>query len=144
MGNTSMPSKRNESEREIVKDFPQFRFVRGKKFEFRPPKTIVVGPDEENAEMMLLHEVGHAVLGHRSYTTGLSRLKMEAEAWEKAKELAVRYGMEFQEELAQEELDTYREWLHQKSRCPECGLTRFQSPDGIYHCPRCENFCSLS
>lgn len=164
-----MPSKRNGSELEtkptrtkeltdarvggfgdnkfvnqVIKDFPQFRFIMGEKFKFRPPRTIVVGPDEKNAEMMLLHEVGHALLGHKSYKTDLSRLKMEAAAWEKAKELAVKYGVEFQEEAAQEELDTYREWLHQKSRCPECGLTRFQSSDGTYHCPRCENFCSPS
>lgn len=126
---------------QLVKDFSQFRFVRGKKFKFRPPKTIVVGPNEAEADMMLLHEVGHALLKHRSYATDLSRLKMEAAAWEKARELAIHYEIAFREEAAQEELDTYREWLHQKSRCPECGLTRFQSSDGAYHCPRCENFC---
>lgn len=128
---------------QLVKDFSQFHFVNGAKFKFRPPKTIVIGPDEEGAEMMLLHELGHAILRHRLYTTDLARLKMEAEAWEKAKELSARYGVKFREEVAQGELDTYREWLHQKSRCPECGLTRFQSSSGIYHCPRCENFCSL-
>ncbi len=153
-----MRSKRNENEASearvgfkndklltrLVKDFSQFRFVKGEKFKFRPPRTIMIGPDEENAEMLLLHELGHAILGHSSYKTDLSRLKMEADAWEKAKVLAKKYRVSFHEEVAQEELDTYREWLHQKSRCPECGLTRFQSSDGAYHCPRCENFCSLS
>ena len=63
---------------------------------------------------------------------------MEVMAWEKAKELAPKYGVEIDEDLIEGELDTYRDFLHQKSRCPECGLTRFQTPDGVFHCPRCE------
>ena len=70
----------------------------------------------------------------------VERLKMECEAWEKARELAVNYGVSIEEELIQTELDTYRDWLHQKSRCPKCGLTRFQTPDSIYHCPLCDQF----
>ena len=64
---------------------------------------------------------------------------MESEAWEKAQELASRYDIEVNEDLIQDELDTYRGWLHGKSRCRSCGLTRYQTPDGTYHCPRCEN-----
>ena len=70
----------------------------------------------------------------------VERLKMEVAAWEKAKELAKHYGVDVDEDVIQEELDTYRDWLHKKSRCPGCGLTRFQTTDGEYHCPRCENF----
>ena len=121
-------------------DYPEFRFVRGKKFAFRPPKTIVVGPKEDYWDLLLLHEVAHAVCGHRTFKTDVGRLKMEVEAWEKARELASKYGVDVDEELVQDELDTYRDWLHQKSRCPVCGLTRFETPDGIYHCPRCEYF----
>ena len=65
---------------------------------------------------------------------------MEVEAWDKARELAKKYDACIDEDIVQQELDTYRDWLHQKSRCPECGLTRFQTPDSRYHCPRCENF----
>ncbi|MBQ1387862.1 hypothetical protein IIY68_03680 [Candidatus Saccharibacteria bacterium] len=69
----------------------------------------------------------------------VERLRMESEAWEKAQELASRYGIEANEDLIQDELDTYRDWLHNKSKCRSCGLTRYQTPDGAYHCPRCEN-----
>ena len=69
----------------------------------------------------------------------VERLKMEVQAWDKTRELANHYNVEYDEELVQRELDTYRDWLHQKSRCPICGLTRFQTPDSRYHCPRCEN-----
>ena len=121
-------------------DYPQFRFRTGKKFAFRAPRTIVVGPEEPFWGLLLLHEVSHAILGHSSFKMDVERLKMECEAWEKAKELALEYGVEVEEDEIQDELDTYRDWLHQKSRCPKCGLTRFQTPDSQYHCPRCEEF----
>ena len=123
----------------LKEDYPDFRFCEGKKFAFRPPKTIVLGPGEPFSELLALHEVSHAILKHKDFRMDVERLKMENEAWEKAKELASHYKIEINEELIQDELDTYRDWLHQKSRCPVCGLTRFQTPDSRYHCPRCEN-----
>lgn len=124
----------------IKSSYPDFKFVTGAKFAFRPPKTIVIGPEEPEDASLLLHELGHALSLHRDFNTGAKRLKMEVEAWEKARELASQYGIEMDDEMIEGELDTYREWLHQKSRCKKCGLTCFQTPDGSYHCPRCENF----
>ena len=124
----------------LKRDYPNYRFLDGKKYSFRPPRTIVIGPEETNSDLLLLHELGHAICGHRSFNTDIERLKIEVEAWEKVRELAERYGVVVDEDCIEGELDTYREWLHQKSRCPKCGLTRFETPDGIYHCPRCENF----
>lgn len=124
----------------LERDFPDLRFKQGRKFAFRPPRIITIGLDEPAWQLLSLHEVGHAVCGHRNFDTDVQRLKMEMEAWEKARELAKKYKIEFDEEVVQKELDTYRDWLHQKSRCPKCGLTRFETTDGHYHCPRCENF----
>ena len=122
----------------IKNDYPGLRFVQGRKFAFRPPKTIVIGPEEPSDKLLLLHEIGHAISGHKNFETDVKRLKMEVEAWEKARELAPKYSVKFDESIVQKELDTYRDWLHQKSRCPKCGLTRFETPDGQYNCPRCE------
>lgn len=135
----SMQNNKNLIKR-IKDDYPEYTFKIGKKFSFRPPRTICLGPDESSpfTELLILHEVAHAVLGHRNFRTDIERLRMEVAAWEKARELATEYGVDFDEELAQNELDSYRDWLHKKSRCPSCGLTRFQDADG-YHCPRCEN-----
>ncbi len=124
--------------KKIQNSYPNFVFRAGKKFAFRPPKTIIF-EDVPDGEALLLHELGHALLGHRDFKTEPERLKMEVAAWEKARELATEYAVEIDEELVQAELDTYRDWLHVKSRCPNCGLTRYQTPDGKYHCPRCEN-----
>ena len=123
----------------LAGDWAEFRFVFGKKFTFRPPRTIVIGPSEPQWQLLVLHEISHAILKHKSFKMDAERLKMETAAWEEAQKLAKRYKIEMDEDLIQEELDTYREWLHKKSRCPVCGLTRFQTPDSKYHCPRCEN-----
>lgn len=125
---------------QLKADYPELKFREGRKFAFRPPKTIVLGPPEPFSELLTLHEVSHALLKHKDFRMDVERLKMESNAWEKAKELAKKYNIEVDEDMIQNELDTYRDWLHRKSRCPVCGLTRFQTSDKKYHCPRCENF----
>ena len=126
---------------QLQSDYPEFRFLKGAKFLFRPPRTIYYMPDAvEYGDLLLMHELGHAVLHHRDFRTNAERVKMERAAWEKARELCKLYGVEFRDDVAQGELDSYRDWLHQKSRCPKCGLTRFQTPDGVYHCPKCDLF----
>ena len=120
--------------------YPELNFNSGKKFAFHPPKTIVLGPHEPCYKLLALHEVSHALLKHRSSKTDVGRLKMENEAWEMAKILAKENKVEVNEDFIQDQLDTYRDWLHKKSRCPDCGLTRFQTPDGQYHCPMCKSY----
>ena len=124
---------------QLRSDFPEFKFIKGNKFAFRPPKTVVLGPPEPFWELLALHEVSHAILKHKTFRMDVERLRMENEAWEKARELALKYGIEISEDSIQDELDTYRDWLHIKSKCKKCGLTCYQTPDGVYHCPRCEN-----
>ena len=160
-------------------DYPGLRFREGRRFAFRPPRTVIyeafgrekVGKDrpeqscvtdakngvkdEYNSEkkqlelwqggaaegqlaMQLLHEVGHALLKHRDWAIDAERVKMESMAWAKAAELCEKYGVEYEAEFAEEELDSYRNWLYQRSKCRRCGLTRYQTPDGKYHCPQCE------
>ena len=123
----------------VKTDFPSLRFRVGRKFAFRPPKTIILPENvSECSPLLLLHEIGHALSGKFDFSTEIGRLKIEVLAWEKARELCGVYGVEIDEDLIQGELDTYRDWLHQKSRCPKCGLTRFQTPDGVFHCPKCD------
>ncbi|MDO4741782.1 MAG: hypothetical protein Q4A79_00170 [Candidatus Saccharibacteria bacterium] len=123
----------------IKSDFPNLKFRVGKKFAFRPPRTIIIGPEEPNDSLLLLHELGHALLNHSDFNIDIDRLKMEREAWTKAKELSALYEeVIFDEGLMERELDTYRDWLYRKSRCPKCGLTRFQGRNRRYCCPKCD------
>ena len=142
----------NESKSEVMMrellarlraDYPGLRFREGRKFAFRPPRTVTyerfdVEADNVYQKMQMLHEMGHALLKHQRWTTDVERVKMESAAWAKAAELAERYGVEYEAEFAETELDSYRNWLHQRSVCGRCGLTRYQTPDGEYHCPQCE------
>lgn len=124
----------------IGRDYPELRLKEGRRFSFRPPRAITFARDTEHGSLQLLHEVGHAVLGHRDFGTDPERLRMERAAWDKARELCTIYNILYDEEFVEASLDTYRDWLHQRSKCPKCGLTRYQTADGKYHCPRCENF----
>jgi hypothetical protein len=123
----------------LKSDFPQFNWKESARFAFHPPKTINIGPPQPNFPLLALHELAHALLNHKDYAQHISRLKMETAAWNYVKTtLAPRYQIPFDENLAESHLDTYRNWLHQKSRCPVCHLTRYQSTSGAYHCPHCE------
>lgn len=121
----------------LKNDYPEFTFKLSKKFSFKPPRTIFYNDKDADIEPLILHEVSHAILGHSDFKVDIERLKMENEAWEKAKELAVKYNVQMDEDLIQEKLDSYRDWLFNKSKCKKCGLTRYQTPDGKYHCPNC-------
>ena len=131
----------NNFVKRLQSDYPALIFKKGEKFAFKPPKTIILGKEEPFFELLALHEVSHAILKHRDFNLDVERLKMENAAWEQAKILAQKYNVQIDEDFIQDQLDTYRNWLHQKSRCPKCGLTRFQDTNG-YHCPHCEMFCS--
>ena len=121
---------------QLKMDYPKIRFRLGKKFAFRPPRTIFFA---EGQELELLHELGHARLEHDFYTTDIERLRMERAAWEQAREFCKYYGVEYDEDFVEEELDSYRDWLHQRSKCSQCAQTRFQGAGGEYHCPFCDS-----
>ncbi len=154
-GNLGMEQDVAEFVERVKSDFWNLRIREGKKFMFRPPKTVVYEKNvfwgEEGSckggsgekvvveyKMQLLHELGHALLEHNFFATDLERIKMERAAWDQARALGERYGVEWDEEVVEEKLDTYRDWLHQRSKCKQCGMTGYQTKDGVYHCPFCE------
>ncbi len=91
----------------------------------------------ENAVFSLLHELGHAELGHKEYHDDLDLLMMEVAAWKKAKLLANRYHLVIEEEHIEDCLDSYRDWLHQRSKCVECGTHSLQTDRVTYDCYNC-------
>ena len=126
----------------IQRDFPDLNFKSSSRFRFHPPKTIYYNLDTSSDIfiLQLLHELGHALSGHTNFNLDINRLKMEREAWNKAWSLCKVYRITYDPDFVEDALDTYRDWLHKKSLCKACGLTRVQSLDGEYHCPRCETF----
>ena len=135
----------------IKHDYPQFTIKQGPRFCWKPPKTIIYEPEIAYPPLYFalqtLHELGHAVSGHKHYKTTVERLKIESEAWSAAKTLFKKYQKSgvlpkdwtFDEDFAEGELDTYRNWLHTKPTCKSCGLTMYQTKDGAFHCPHCDS-----
>lgn len=120
-------------------DYPQFTFVEGDEFRWSADtKTIHVDRNSQDFDAFILHELGHALLDHKSYHRDIELLKIERDAWSYAiLALADHYDIAIREDTVQDNLDTYREWLHSRSTCPSCSATGLQSSKGLYACLGC-------
>ena len=124
---------------------PEVSFVEADAFSWSPEKqTIFYNSSLPDAEALLLHELSHALLGHRTYRRDVELIAMETAAWEQA----VTYASEHTDELGgftltinddfvQDHLDTYRDWLHSRSTCPNCSANGYQTDTLHYACPAC-------
>ncbi|MEO5627341.1 MAG: hypothetical protein ABIQ89_00430 [Candidatus Saccharimonadales bacterium] len=125
----------------LREDFPHVQFTPGETFSWSSRKqTIcypVVAAKTANAAWSLLHEMGHAVLNHTTYQSDFELVKLEAAAWDKAAELGQKYGHIIDVDHIQDCLDTYRDWLHQRSTCPQCLVTSLQRDMHTYCCYNC-------
>lgn len=99
--------------------------------------AITYNPTAANAAYYLLHEYGHALLQHERYQHDIDLLKMERDAWEKARSLAPIYLLSIPDDLIEDSLDTYREWLHVRSLCPLCEAVGLQLDAHHYTCIAC-------
>src|SRR5665811_1070478 len=86
---------------EFLKNFTDQTFIPGKYFMWSPnTRTITIDTrriDSNNGRLALLHELGHARLGHRIYKYDMELLRMEMEAWDIARDLAPKYGVKINE-----------------------------------------------
>ena len=136
MPKTSLPSIAD-----IRNQFKQFVFEEHEIFHWSPRNnTVYYDPrelDSESGIFQLLHEVSHAVCSHANYTSGIQLVKIEAEAWQKAKELATSYGLKIPEKQIERCLDSYRDWLHLRSTCPKCQTIALETEANRYRCFNC-------
>jgi Uncharacterized Zn-ribbon-containing protein involved in phosphonate metabolism len=117
---------------------PDISFVEAEQFSWSPTtRTILFNRGIPHAPLLLLHELSHASLDHREYRRDIELIAMETAAWEKAKEHAQEYKVRVYEAVIQDHLDTYREWLHARSSCPNCSANGYQSETLQYECPAC-------
>jgi hypothetical protein len=125
----------------LQEKFPELCFTPGQQFSWSPEAGEVIykkGARGEQAQWSLLHETGHALLGHRSYGADFELIRLEVEAWERAKLIAQEVSIKIDEDHIQDCLDTYRDWLYKRSICPNCGTKCLQQDDFVhYHCFNC-------
>lgn len=126
--------------RDVGKDYPDISIERGSKEHWSPKSgTITFNPAQtpERIRFGILHELAHAQLGHTSYQTDFELLKMEGEAWHRASQIGLKYGVTISEDHIQNCLDTYRDFLHHRSQCPACGIHVLQDSGSSYKCFNC-------
>lgn len=117
---------------------PDISFIQAEQFSWLPStKTVFYDRSAPNASLLLLHELSHALLDHKEYRRDIELIAMETAAWEKAKTLADELSIRAQENAIQDHLDTYRDWLHARSTCPNCSANGYQTASSEYACPAC-------
>lgn len=128
---------------DIKHDFPDINFEQGDDFSWSPSRQTITHPELHSAQdfCQLLHEIGHAKLKHKKYSRDIALIDMERSAWEYAVKLAPQYNINLAmtDDIVQDALDTYREWLHVRSVCPECGAVGLQSSTDRYSCIHCQS-----
>jgi len=134
-----MPSIK-ELLRQLRKQYPDYDFVAGDEFRWSgASSTIVVAANAATADAAyILHELAHAILQHNDYHLDVELLRCESQAWNYAHEtLAPRHKVPVSINLIEDALDSYREWLHARSACPNCGQTGLQNKTSTYTCLNC-------
>jgi hypothetical protein len=124
---------------QLQADFPGYSFTSAHEFWWSGEKaTIFYDPSATNSPAFTLHELSHAILGHEGYERDIELLRLERDAWNYAKGiLATEYDIAISGDTVQDNLDTYRHWLHGRSTCPECQATGIQAKDHEYRCLAC-------
>ena len=120
--------------------FPALRFTASEQFYLSPESGEIfynAQARDKQAEWSLLHETGHALLGHTSYAADFELLRLEIAAWERAQLLAQQLNVTIDEDHIQDCLDTYRDWLYKRSICPKCSTKCLQQGDFVHY--RCFN-----
>lgn len=131
----------------LAVDFPDFVFKAGKQEHWSPKdRTIIFNSKQpiEDLQYGVLHELAHGLLGHENYQTDFELLKLESQAWEKAAEIGKKYKISISDDHIQNCLDTYREWLHRRSACPNCGMHVLQESPKTYKCFNCHKEWKVS
>lgn len=124
----------------LEKEYPQISFMAGERFAWSPgAQTVFYDESDLDNTGLLLHELAHGLLEHHDYSKDVELVAMETEAWDKALEIAPLYDVVISDETVQDTLDTYREWLHDRSTCPACEATGYQSGKSQYTCVACSH-----
>lgn len=132
--------------------YPALKFHAGKQFSWSPETKEIFYKEYASDtrpkaadSWALLHETGHALLGHIEYKADYELIRLEVAAWEKAREVARDLGVVIDENHIQDCLDTYRDWLYKRSICPTCTTKCLQQDDfKHYRCFNCHTTWKVS
>ena len=123
--------------KQIKSDYPEFNFKQSSDFHWSHSENAIFYSTKSKDLSFLFHELAHAILNHTSYDRDIELIGMERDAWEQAKELASKYNYVIDDDFIQDNLDTYRDWLHSRSTCKKCTATGLQILKNTYKCVAC-------
>ena len=127
-----------QKDSERCQHITDLKFRRGTVFGWNfATQTITYNPNVKNVQAYLIHEYGHALLGHHDYSRDIMLIEMERAAWDQAVTISHRYDVPIDFDLIEASLDTYRDWLHARSTCTNCGSTGVQIEEHRYKCLAC-------
>ncbi len=134
---------------EIMSHYPGLNFIKSSQFVWSPAHRAVYYPEEdetqeEQGQLALLHEIGHAELGHKTYHSDIHLLGMEVDAWKYARTKAPAFGITIDEEHIDRCLESYRIWVHKRSLCPRCQFHGIQTAPTRYRCFMCRRTWRVS
>jgi hypothetical protein len=123
----------------LRKDHPELTFSSSTSLCWSPNNKEISYPAaaDDSAFAGLLHEVGHARLGHAEYLKDMELLQKEVDAWQEALRLSETYGVTISRDHIEDCLDTYRDWVHKRSLCPSCHAAGLQQAETRYVCINC-------
>jgi hypothetical protein len=126
--------------KKLITSHPQFTFIEGDNFLWSSfDNTIYYDRSAKDKSVYLLHEISHALLGHSNYDRDIELVSMERQAWDYTLKLAPKYNLVVPESIIQSTLDSYRNWMHERSTCPECESSGLQINKNSYMCPCCNH-----
>lgn len=120
---------------QLRRDYPTYNYQPADDAHWSYQKKTIYYTDDA---VKTLHELGHALADHSHYHLDAELLTIERQAWQIAQKLAPHYSLTIDDETIESALDSYREWLHIRSKCPTCQLNGVQSAETLYYqCPNC-------
>ena len=119
-------------------DFENIKFVKGRNYIWSS-QTQTIYYKLPLSKHALFHELGHATCQHFNYRLDIELIKLEVDAWEQAKLIAAKYNHKISQAYIDRNLETYRNWLLLRSKCPNCDLVSLQNDKNLeYNCFNCQ------
>ena len=123
--------------KQLKSSYPQFKFEESDGYSWSPSQNTIFYVANKLDPAFIVHELAHALLGHTSYNQDIELIPMERDAWGEATKLGLELGIKIPNETIESNLDSYRDWMHARSTCPDCEATGLQIKKHAYKCPAC-------
>ncbi|OGL31030.1 hypothetical protein A3F37_04485 [Candidatus Saccharibacteria bacterium RIFCSPHIGHO2_12_FULL_41_12] len=140
MSRTSTPKnlKFDQLLEKLIAIYPNIKFSSANSFSWNYNKKCVsYNKNSEFAVADLLHEIGHAQCDHEGYTSDLSLLSKEIEAWSIAEDIGKRLNISIPKNYIDKCINSYRNWVYKRSLCPKCLQNGIEKFEREYVCTNC-------